>query len=328
MALRTDKAVEVFSALHLNQIKESEIEVLEARSAIKELAKNPSPNNRYEISQLLAFVVNNIINTNTNYIDLFADTKRVGIGEKALFKVKKAGIEAFVQAKNGTTQRSRIMNAYQTVDTVEVSARPYVNLYELASGKVNFDECITDASNEMERKIVALIEATLYASFSGYSSPNYASGSGIVTATLDPMIRSMQRYGNVALLGDINIVSKLAEATGFTTYTSTKMFSNSIMDEFNKNGYIGAYKGASVSKLDNPFLRGSNTTPVLRQDLLYIVPQGAESPLKVVMEGDVESMDATNINDNTMEVNLRKYFGTAVIFGDNAYLGVYEDTAL
>jgi len=328
MALKNDKAVEIFSALHMNKIKNTEIEVAEARAAIRELAKNPSPQNRYEIAQLLAFVVNDIINQKTNYIDLFADVKRTDIGEKAMFKTKKSGINAFLQAKNGTTQRSRILNAYTDVNTIEVSARPYVNLYELAGGKVNFDECITDASDEMEKKIVEQIEATLYAAFSGYSSPNYASGSGVVAATIDPMITAMKRLGAVSLIGDINIISKLGELTGFTAIAGTEQFSDAIINEYNNNGKIGKYRGATVVELSNPFDRGSLSSTVLKQDLIYIVPAGAERPLKVVMEGDVESMEATNINDNTMEVCLRKYFGSAVIFGDNAYMGVYEDTTL
>jgi len=328
MALRTDKAVEVFSALALNKVKETEIEVTEARAAIRELASNPNPNNRYEISQLLAFIVNDIISQKTQYIDLLGDVKRVGIGEKAMFKTKKAGVEAFIQAKNGTTQRSRVFNAYTDVDTVEVSARPYVNLYELAANKISFDEIITDAADEMEKAMVQNIESTLYAAFDDYDSPNYASGSGIVSATIDAMIFAMQRYGNVNIIGDIKCITKFGDLAGFTTATSTKMFSNNIMDEYNNNGYIGMYKGAKISKLNNPFLRGNNTTPVLREDLLYIIPTGVTSPLKVVMEGDVESMDSTNINDNTMEVCLRKYFGSAVVYGDNPYIAIYEDTAL
>jgi hypothetical protein len=36
----------------------------------------------------------------------------------------------------------------------------------------------------MEKAMVQEIESTLYAAFSGYSSPSYASGSGVVAATL------------------------------------------------------------------------------------------------------------------------------------------------
>jgi hypothetical protein len=89
--------------------------------------------------------------------------------------------------------------------------------------------------------------------------------------------------------------------------------------------------------MNNPFERGVLTNPgtgnevdgqVLKIDVLYIVPGGSQSPIKVVNEGGVESMDAINIDDNTMEVSLRKYFGSAVIYGDNPYMGMYEDTSL
>jgi hypothetical protein len=328
MALKNDKAVEVFSALHLNKIKDTEIEVNEARAAIRELAKNPNPINRYEIAQLLAYVVNDIINQKTQYLETFADVKRVAIGEKAMFKITKPGVKAYLQAKNGTTTRSRIFNAYQDIDTIEVACRPFVNLYELASGKISFDECIRDSADEMEKNIVQEVENTLYAAFDDFSTPSYASGSGVVAATIDPMIRAMQRYGNVSLIGDINAIYKFADLTGFTTTTNVKAFSDSIMDEFNRNGFIGTYKGASCVKLNNPFSRGSLSSTVLKQDLVYIVPAGSEKPLKVVMEGDVTSMDQTNIDDNTMEVQIRKYFGSAVVYGDNPQIAIYEDTSL
>ncbi|MGE5438090.1 MAG: hypothetical protein ACM3O3_12830 [Syntrophothermus sp.] len=330
MALKNDKAVEVFSALNLGRIKDSEVEVAEARAAIRQLAKNPNPVNRYEIAQLLAFIVTDIINQRTTYLDMIADVKRTSLGEKAMFKIKKSGIKAYIGAKNGTTTRSRIMNAYTDIETIEVSARPYVNLYELGSGKVNFDDCVQDAADEMEKAMVQNIEATLYAAFSGYTSPNYSSGAGVVAATIDPMIRAMQRFGgNVNIVGDINCIYKVADLTGFTTTTDTKQFSDDIINEYNNNGFIGKYKGANVLKLNNPFVRTSLTSTVLKQDLLYLLPAGAaELPLKLVLEGDVESMDRTNIDDNTMEIQLRKYFGSAVVFGDYAQMAVYEDTSL
>lgn len=338
MAKRTDKAVEIFSNLHFGKIDEKSAEVAGARKAIQSLAQNPTPANRYEIAQLIGFIVNDIINQKVQYLQLLADTKNVAIGEKAYFKIKKSGVQAYIQAKNGTTERSRIYNAYTSIETKEVSARPYVNLYELAAGKMNFDELINDAADEMEKKMVQNIEATLYAAFGAYNYPFYASGSGFVAATVDPMIRAFRRWGNVTLLGDPVLLQKIADATGFTTTTDTKQFADTTIVEQNQNGFIGRYKGANVVQLNNPFERGSLATTysqgdeidgqVLMIELLYIIPAGTVSPLKVVREGSVESMDAVSIDDNTMDVCLRQYFGSAVIYGDNPYLGVYEDTAL
>ena len=71
----------------------------DADKLIKDLASNPNPNNKYQISQLVKFGVNDIIKRDTNWLDLVADTKRVGFGDKAEFDVKLPGVKAFIQAK-------------------------------------------------------------------------------------------------------------------------------------------------------------------------------------------------------------------------------------
>lgn len=50
----------------------------QANNVIKELAKDMSPNNRYQIAQLVGFSVNNLLKPRTNWLDQVADVKRVG----------------------------------------------------------------------------------------------------------------------------------------------------------------------------------------------------------------------------------------------------------
>lgn len=328
MAKREDLAVEVFTALHMGTRKSTDVEVAEAREAIRELASNPNPQNKYAIGQLMAFVVNNIINQSTDYLNLIAEVKPVSLGEKAMFKKKLQGVEAFLIAKNGTPQKSRVMNGYQLVDTQEVAAYPEVNLDELASGKVNFDEMIADASFQMEYKMIQAVEATLYAAFTAYSTPNYATGAGVVAATIDPQIRAFQRLGKVSLLGDVGVISKFVDLTGLTAGSGLTQFSPEIINEYNANSYLGNYKGANVIAMNNPFVDGSLSDTYLKKDLVYILPAGAEKPLKVVLEGDVTATEETHATDNTMGVVLRKKFGSAIVAGNNVYMGIYEDSSI
>jgi len=333
MALKTDKAVEVFSALVLNKIKESEIEVAEARDAIKELAKNPTPNNRYEIGQLIAYSVDEVLKQRVDYLNYIADTKTVGIGEKAMFKIELDGIKAFVQAKGATTQRSKVLYRETTLDTKAVSARPYVNFLELASGKVNFDAIISSAAYKMEIEMMQDIEDTFYAAFitsGSYASPNYAEGGGVISLTIDPQIVAFQRFGAVNLMGDAAVISKFSALTGFTTASSTLQFSPDIINEHNRNGFIGTYKGAGVMKMTNPFVEGSLSTTILRTGLVYILPAGLQElrPLKVVLEGSVTPLDQTNIDDRSFEVRLDQHFGSGLVVGDRAYMGLYRDSSL
>lgn len=331
MALRTDKAVEVFSALNLGKIKETEIEVAEARSAIQELAKNPSPNNKYELAQLVAYSVDEIMNQRVNYVETFADVKNTALGEKAMFDVELDGVQAYIQAKGATTQRSKYLTKSVLVDTDAVSARPVVDFISLATGKVNFDKIIADAAYKMEMAMIGKIQTVLYAAVSGYTSPNYATGAGVIKATIDPQIVAFSRIGGgVSLIGDLAVVSKFAGQTGYSG-TSPIGLSPDIINEQNRNGYIGNYNGANVIKLVNPFVQHSLVNTYLKKNLIYILPTGVNAsmrPLKVVFEGSITPMEQTNIDDRSFEVRLDKHFGAAVVIGYVAYMGAYEDSTV
>lgn len=325
MALRTDKAVEIFTAMNLGKIKSTEIEVAEARSAMRELAKNPSPNNRYEIAQLIAFTVNDILEQKTNFVETFADVQNVGLDEKAYFDVELDGIQAFIQAKGATTQRSKVLTKKISIDTEAVSVRPVVDFISLAQGKVNFDAIINDAAFKMENAKLGRIQNVLNTAMKTYADPNYNTGAGVVPATLDPMIVAFSRLGQVSLVGDLAVVSKLAKETGWTG-----AFSTDIVNQQNQNGYIGNYNGAIVSKIVNPFVQHSLTQTYLKKNLLYILPSGMASlrPLKVVNEGNIVPMENTNIDDRSFEVRLDQHFGAAVVIGSVAYMGMYEDSSV
>ena len=298
---------------------------------IAELAKEPNPHNRYQIAQLIGFAVNEIVRPKTNWLDQIADTKRVGYGEKAQFKVRQEGIRAYVGAKGGTPARSKVANKTITLDTVAVSARPSVNLVEMQNGQADMAALINDAAYQMELAYYQYIQGTMNAALgtAPFVTPYYGTGSGIVKATLDPMIRHWMRMSGGAaptLLGDIDMVSQLAELTGFTASTTSKQFSDSIMDEYNATGMIGVYGGCKVVNLVNPLIDGTDT-PVFDTNKLFILPSGIDAgmrPLKVLFEGDVTSKDNQDIDDMVYEVRLDQYIGAGIVVGDRPYIGVYQ----
>lgn len=81
-----------------------------------------------------------MVKPTTDWLNHVADTKRVGYGEKAAFKVKIDGIRAFLQAKAATPARSKVAHKQVTLDTIAVSARPVINLYELRTGRVQMSD--------------------------------------------------------------------------------------------------------------------------------------------------------------------------------------------
>ncbi len=298
---------------------------------IAELAKDPNPHNRYQIAQLIGFAVNEIVRPKTNWLDQVADTKRVGYGEKAQFKVRIEGVRAYIGAKGGTPARSKVANKTITLDTVAVSARPAVNLVEMQNGQADMAALINDAAYQMELAYYQYIQSVMNAALGSapFVSPYYGTGSGLVKNTIDPMIRHWVRMSGgaaPALLGDIDMTSQLAELTGFTASTTSKQYSDAVMDEFNATGMIGVYNGAKVVNLVNPLIDGTDT-PVFDTNKLFILPSGIDAgmrPLKVVFEGDIQSKDNQDIDDMVYEVRMDQYVGAGIVVGDRPYIGVYQ----
>lgn len=322
---KDSRIVEVFSKEMLKS-KVDHKEVKDAHEYIKELASNPNPNNRYEIAQIMSFIINDGLNERVNYIEQIADVKRTALGEKAQFQVEVDGVKAFFQAKSASTERSKVSTNYFGMETEEVSARPIVNFLDLVTGKVNLVDLANKATTQMELAIVKRIQDSVFAAFSSMSTPNYASGAGIAKAAFDPILHSMMRVsGGASIVGDIEALSKF---TGIAGYNG--VVPDQYVVEQNQNGMIGSYLGGKLVKLNNPFESGSLTDTVLRKDLVYVIPNGPEElrPIKVQFEGGVQTMDApANINSKAVEFRFDQYVGVKV-GAVRKLLGVYEDTSL
>lgn len=327
---KDDKVVSVLVA----QAKGERIDSNVAENAdklIKDLASEMSPHNKWLMSQLIGYTVTDLLRPRTAFLEQMADVKRVGAGDKALFKAKLDRIRAFIQAKGATTPRSKIANKTLTLDTVAVSARPVINTVELQTGRVNMADLIVEATDEMNTMILTNIRGVLENGFAQLYAPYYASASGVVAATLNPMIRHWMRYGGAAIFGDIEIVSKLAELTGFAANATDKQFSNEIINEYHQNGFVGNYLGARVAQMVNPYVAGSDTVTALSTDKLFILPVAGSvdlRPLKVVFEGPVQSQEATNIDDKSFEVRLDQWFGAGLVYGDFPTMSVYDDSSI
>lgn len=325
---KDSQIVEVATAAARHERLDSNV-VENANQLIKDLASDPNPHNKYQIAQLVKFAVNDIVKRDTNWLDMIADTKRVGFGDKAEFDVKLPGVRAFIQAKGATTPRTKNSRKAFTMETISISARPFINIVELQNGLANAADLINDASYQMEVGINKYVQNVLTQAAANWSAPYYGYGSGLVKATLDPMILHWIRTtGGAAILGDIAELNKLGPLTGWTSTTNTQQYADQLIVEQNANVFLGTYLGAKAIALTNPFMEDGTDNVVFDTNKLYILPTGVDAgmrPLKVVFEGDVFSTEATNIDDLSWEIRLDQYFNAGIAYGDRPYMSVYLD---
>ena len=279
----------------------------------------------------MKFTVNDLQKQDTDFLSLLGDMKRVAIGDRPAFTTRHKGIKAFIQAKNATTPRTMVADSQITLDTISVSARPVIDRIAIQTGRVNMSDLAAEASQAMTHQKIKYIWNVLENAVTTWAHPFYGEGSGIVSTTFDPMVLHWLRSGGCTILGDIEAVGKLAGMTGFvtvqpTTTNGAMQFSNDIINEFNRSGMVGAYRGASVVKMVNPY-EDDGVTPLLDTGKLFLLPTGAAAearPLKIVEEGDVFSMEATNIDDLKYELRLDQYFGAGIVTGTTPAMGCYQ----
>lgn len=322
MANRQDKGVRVFSASATGNLEKrgfTKADLDGANAVMQDLAKDASnPMNRYQIAQIMSFVVDDIVQETDAVVRELADVKNVGVGDTAEFRVKKNEIKAYVQAKGGTPFRSKIINNSFAVNSQQIAARPYMNFYELATGRVDFSALMASAANAINLEKVRILEETLKSAIPYFPTAAVASGSTLTKETFDELFFRFKRMGQVRILGDISLINELSKFSG---YDGKSAPSDIAQEEIRKTGYVGTYLGATVHELINP-PTDADLNPTLSYNSLYILA-GNTSPLKFSNEGGVRSMDFTSDDDESYQVTLRQDCGAALAMGDIPTLGVY-----
>lgn len=323
---KDSKLIKVLAADARHERLDSNV-LKEANDIVAELVSDLTPANRHQIAQTVAFTVNDLQQHELDFLNTVADIKNISYGDKAAFKVQTKGIKAYIQAKGSTTARSYVAEHQVLVDTMEISARPAINIVDLRCGRVNMADLIREANKEMTNKKLVLIEKVLQDAIDDYSTPFYAmSTGGLNKAALDQQLLYFRRLGPVDIIGDIAAVSQIAPFTGMAMSATQNQYSDNLINEMNDNAFIGKYQGMNVIAMTNTYEEGQ-TTPILNPDWLYIIPGGMTGDarnLKVVNEGTVNAFESQNIDDLTYEIRLDQWFGAAFVTGRLPTLGAHE----
>ena len=319
---RDQKIIKVMAAQVRKERVESDM-VEETNEIVHKLAEDMSPQNMHELGQFIAYTIDELQQNSLNFMETFADVRNVQLGDRPMYRMRTKGIKAFIQATGATTSRSKIADRQFSLNTFEISTRPAIDVWDIRMNRINMPELIRLANEEVTHMKLKHVEKVLHTNIATYGSPWYATGTGIVKATLDTQLKHFKRLGNVTIIGDQ--VEDIFAITGTQVSPNGVMYSGSMLDEKNNNGYLGRYNGASVVKLQNAY-EDDGITPVLNPDWLYIMVSGISKDqmnLKVLNEGQVYSMTQQTIDDHTFETELTQRFGAGYVVGTVPTMGAY-----
>ena len=258
----------------------------------------------------------------------FAEIKTFAQGDKPIFtqKITQASRNRAKQfigkvGLAGLYEVFKLDGKSYEVTTNAIGGAAQIGFEEFLDGRVDFaevlnivmaglDECIY---MEIEKQLIGAAQNVQTANVNNMSTQN-----GFNEKEMDRLLSISDSYG-----GRATIYCTFEFAA--TMIPSDNRWSNEMKNTMWNNGYLGSYKGHQVIVLPQSFEDETNSKKVIDPAYAWIIPTGAEKPVKIAFEGGTIVDEYTNY-DRSKEVQIYKKVGVRAIFSND--ICVYKNTSL
>ncbi|MBR3673886.1 MAG: hypothetical protein IKN65_06380 [Clostridia bacterium] len=265
----------------------------------------------------------------------FADVKTYAQGDKPVFRVRIS--EASKKRAKGFVTRVGLAGRYEVFKldgyTLEVPTSAYggaaqIGFEEFLDGRITMSDVydlVLEGLDEVVYKeiakaLVAMADTTISTAY------NKSSAAGFDEAAFDRLVATADAYGKSTIYCTYEFAAQIAPGTAGSINWSA--VSDRMKDDRWNNGYFTLYKGHSVIVLPQSFEDTDNYQKVIDPRYAWIIPTGAEKPVKIAFEGAAAVKEHEN-DDWSREIETYKKFGVAVYNKMiNPGICVYKNTAL
>ena len=257
----------------------------------------------------------------------FAEVKTYGQGVRPVFVQKiteasKRRAKQFV-TKVGLAGRYEVFKldgrSYE-VTTSAYGAACQIAIEEFLDGRVDFATLLDVVMEGLDDKIYMEIAKALIGTVETLQGANKYSGAGFVEEEMDRLIQVADSYGS----GRSTIYCTFEFASQMIP--ANEWISDGMKDEMWRNGYLANYKNHQVIVLRQSFTDETNTTKVIDPSYAWIIPGGAEKPIKIAFEGDTLMKEIESQDDWSRDLQFYKKIGVAAIVYND--ICVYRNESL
>lgn len=299
-------------------------ELSEFNEAMKVIAsKGASPQAIWELNEILIRQAQQVLAPKLDFLGYIADVQTVNHGQKIEWRKPRGKIKMKWSARGTTVDYTRIGFQERFLSNpVKIQGGAYYEYDQLLSGTSDGFAGVVDAlAQDMEDKVTSKAISVLHTAMSSAPTVNRWSGAGVTLANFNAITSVVQRYNRkVTCVCDIDFAKKLAGLV-----PDTKM-SNGMKDTLFQNGLFGNINGVDIVVFNNPFTDESNTTLKAPKEYAYILPAGADKPVKIGFEGSVYQLTDTDIDSERIFLKVGQK--VAVDCFDTHYIGELDDTSL
>ncbi len=282
--------------------------------------------NKHTIFALIEEVVDEVLPARVmEQYGRFAEIKTVPQGDKAIFR-QKISADSRKRAKKFITKVG-LAGVYEVFKldgkAVELPVTAYggaaqISIEEFLDGRVNFNDLVDIVMEGLDEAIYVEIEKALEATVTDLRSANKYTGAGFSETAMDKLLMVADSYGKAAIYCTFEFAATMIPAEGWR--------SDAMKDRMWDNGYLGNYKGHDVIVLNQSLdIEGNVVKKVIDPSYAWIIPVGADKPVKIAFEGQTLVDDRKN-DDWSKEIQVYRKIGVGTIVTNN--ICVYQNTAL
>lgn len=297
------------------------------RNELKELAGTYSlyRENKNTIFSLIEETIDDVLPKKVlEQYGQFAEVKTFGQGDKPVFTQKitvasKRRAKQFITKVGlaGIYEVFKLDGKSYEVPTSAFGGAAQIGFEEFLDGRVDFAEVLNIVMAGLDESVYLEIERALKGAVTGLQTANKYTGTGFDEVEMDRLIQVADSYGKAAIYCTYEFAATMIPSTGWV--------SDAMRDQKWQNGYLGNYKGHSVIVLPQSFEDETNTTKVIDPAYAWIIPTGADKPVRVAFEGQTIVDEYTNY-DRSREVQVYKKMGVAALITNN--ICVYVNSSL
>ena len=254
----------------------------------------------------------------------FAEIKTFAQGDKPIF-LQRITTASRRRAKqfigkvglNGMYEAFRLDGRAYEVTTNAIGGAARIGFEEFLDGRVNMADVLDIVLEGLDECIYVEIEKQLIGAAKNVQAANKHSDSKFNESQMDRLLSIADSYGKSTIYCTFEFAATMIPSEGWV--------SDEMRNQKWNNGYLGNYKGHTVIVLPQSFEDETNTTKVIDPSYAFIIPTGAEKPVKIAFEGGTIAKSFTGY-DNSEEIHIYKKVGVRAIFS-NA-ISVYQNTSL
>lgn len=254
----------------------------------------------------------------------FAEVKTFAQGDKPIFTQKitqasKRRAKQFIGKVGlaGLYEVFKLDGRSYEVTTNAIGGAAQIGFEEFLDGRVNFADVLDIVMEGLDECIYIEIEKQLVGAVENVIDANKTTQTGFVETEMDRLIAIADSYGKSAIYCTFEFAATMVPSEGWV--------SDEMRNQKWNNGYLANYKGHQVIVLPQSYEDETNATKVINPSYAWIIPVGAEKPVKIAFEGGA-IVDEYKNYDRSQEVQVYKKVGVRAIFS-NA-ICVYRNTSL